>query len=135
MNGMRKTSYIFILVAAIIWSGCDRTWAFTDEIVNNSSETIDLLVYYDASQSVSDSFHIPSKTSMEVSNNFGIGDDIRQSPCGQVFKTGTYELKISNNKTLVLDVNDQENWTSTSDKGHGSSEKHCVLEINDSDLQ
>jgi hypothetical protein len=133
MKSLAKISIlIFVTVAA--FSSCDPAYFFTERIDNNSSETIDFFMYSNTTQAPYDTFHIPAKSSLEVLNTSDRGSAYKIK-CGSVFALDSFQVKTTHNKTLIKDVKNPDNWAFVTDERIATSEKHCVLTIEDSDLQ
>ncbi|MEO6759200.1 MAG: hypothetical protein ABIO24_07075 [Saprospiraceae bacterium] len=127
---------ILLLLLMPLFTGCDPGYSYTEEITNNSTETIDFYLASGsgASMMVDSTIHLLPGTIAVVHQQGGLGN-AENIICGSDFMGYTITVKTTHQKMLLKDVTDPNNWTSTFRKRTASTEKHCFLEINDADLQ
>lgn len=115
----------------IFLSSCEGGTTYTKTIENNSSETLTVngySVYWG-----NNSIIVGSDKTKDIWIDSQLGSFVNDSyQCTQGIDS--IEVDVTDNKTLVLDVLDNNNWIRESSGGRKSS-VNCILEITDEDLQ
>lgn len=128
---VQKKSYIFFFIGMIFLFSCEGGTTFSKIINNKSTETISVktitLVGGDQTLIISPN---ESKTIFFYDDERGFVDDSYN--CIQEFDS--IEIGISNNKTLVKNILQSDNWERESSGGRNSKEK-CTFVISDEDLE
>jgi hypothetical protein len=129
---MKTLLFSFIIATgSLALSSCEGGTTFTKTIENKSSETITVRVYsiYDAGESVT----INANESAQIYWDDQMGFFVDNSyTCTNLIDS--IAVSISNNKTLLKDVMNADNWIRESKDGRNSRED-CTFAFTDNDLQ
>ena len=129
---MAKSIYYFISITILfLLTSCEGGTTFTKTIDNNSSETITVKLFtiYGDYEPVT----INTNGSKEIYWDDQMGSFVDDSySCTQIIDS--VELSITNNKVLIIDIMDSNNWIRESKDGRNSKED-CTFIITNEDLQ
>ncbi len=129
MNQLIYTSLFLGLMLTLF--SCEGGTTFTNDVENRTTETIEITTYVNLGSS--QSFTIEPNTTENIYT-----DDITGLFVGEVYdcvaQFDSILVSVGNNKMLVKDIMNHDNWDRVSKDGRNSRED-CTFVINDGDLQ
>lgn len=126
-----KIKLLSITAIFILLISCEGGTTFTKTIDNRSSE--DVIIELTTTFGGNDPVTVKAKESKQIYWNDQMGNFVDDSyNCTTLIDT--VEVTISNNKSLVKDIMNPDNWSRESKDGRNSRED-CIFVITDNDIQ
>ncbi len=119
----------FVLSLLVTMSACEGGTTFTKSLTNNTSETITLSVFSSSEREVTIAPDETKSIWMEDHDRRFAGDDYT---C--VNELDSILVSVSNNKILLLDLMDSNNWMLETSDGRNAT-ANCTITISEEDLQ
>lgn len=127
MSGIRFIGMILLF----FFSACEGGTTFTKSIDNRTSEIITIQLF--TSDGAYEQLSIKSNEIQEIYWNDRLGSFVDESyTCLQ--EIDSFDITISNNKELIKDIMEPDNWSKTSKDGRNSRED-CIFTILNEDIQ
>lgn len=128
---INRDKIIVVMLILVVMTSCEGGTTFIKTIDNNSSDTITLKLY--AAYFNDQSFTINPNVSQEIYWDDQMGSFVDEAyKCTQ--EIDSVEITISNNKVLIKNILNSDNWIRESKDGRNSRED-CTFIITDEDLQ
>lgn len=127
----KRILYCSLAGLIILFLSCEGGTTFTKTIDNKSSEsiTVKLITIYGSNTHLT----IETNESKEIYWDDQIGSFVDDSyTCTQIIDS--VEIKVTNNKTLIKDIRNPDNWIRKSKDGRNSRED-CIFKVTNNDLQ